>query len=161
MCGTIIGSNVRGTNTGDQNLSVFVASGASHAAGLVPDPGASAGSTKYLREDGTWTAPAGGGAASMSMPSNFAAYAAACVLDSPIHGYYFNETSGTTVLDKVGSNNGTLSGTYRLNTPVSGFNGVHLNYGKCDLGFATNWNTFTIEMWIVPGISFGMSSPTI
>jgi hypothetical protein len=38
----------------------FVASGASHAAGLVPDPGASAGTTKFLREDNTWAIPAGG-----------------------------------------------------------------------------------------------------
>jgi hypothetical protein len=36
----------------------FVASGASHAQGMVPDPGASAGSTKYLREDGTWAVAA-------------------------------------------------------------------------------------------------------
>lgn len=33
------------------------ASGASHAAGIVPDPGATAGTLRYLREDGTWTAP--------------------------------------------------------------------------------------------------------
>jgi hypothetical protein len=32
----------------------FVASGASHAAGLVPDPGAVAGTSKFLREDATW-----------------------------------------------------------------------------------------------------------
>lgn len=43
------------------DTSVFVASGASHAKGLVPDPGASAGSTKFLREDGTWVVPAGSG----------------------------------------------------------------------------------------------------
>ena len=41
------------------DLPVFVASGASHAAGIVPDPGASAGTTKYLREDATWAAPPG------------------------------------------------------------------------------------------------------
>lgn len=35
-------------------VSTFVASGASHAAGLVPDPGASAGTAKFLREDATW-----------------------------------------------------------------------------------------------------------
>ena len=35
----------------------FVASGASHAKGAVPDPGASAGTTKFLREDGTWVVP--------------------------------------------------------------------------------------------------------
>ncbi len=43
-------------------LPAFVGSGASHAKGLVPDPGASAGSTKYLREDGAWAIPAGGSA---------------------------------------------------------------------------------------------------
>jgi hypothetical protein len=36
---------------------VFVASGASHAAGLVPDPGAVAGATKALFEDATWKVP--------------------------------------------------------------------------------------------------------
>lgn len=39
-------------------LSVFGASGSSHAVGIVPDPGASAGTTRYLREDGTWDVPA-------------------------------------------------------------------------------------------------------
>jgi hypothetical protein len=35
----------------------FVASRASHARGTVPDPGASSGDTRYLREDATWVAP--------------------------------------------------------------------------------------------------------
>jgi Concanavalin A-like lectin/glucanases superfamily len=39
----------------------FVASGASHAPGLVPDPGATAGTTKFLREDATFAVPPGGG----------------------------------------------------------------------------------------------------
>lgn len=39
----------------------FVASGGSHAKGLVPDPGATSGTTKFLREDATWAVPAGGG----------------------------------------------------------------------------------------------------
>lgn len=43
-------------------ISTFVASGAGHAAGIVPDPGASAGTTKYLREDGTFAVPPGTGA---------------------------------------------------------------------------------------------------
>ena len=33
---------------------VFGASGASHAQGAVPDPGSTAGTTRFLREDGTW-----------------------------------------------------------------------------------------------------------
>lgn len=40
--------------------SVFGKSGASHATGIVPDPGAVAGTTKYLREDATWQVPPGG-----------------------------------------------------------------------------------------------------
>lgn len=39
----------------------FVSSGIGHAHGLVPDPGATAGATRFLREDATWATPAGGG----------------------------------------------------------------------------------------------------
>jgi lysophospholipase L1-like esterase len=35
----------------------MIASGASHAAGLAPDPGVTAGSTHFLREDATWALP--------------------------------------------------------------------------------------------------------
>lgn len=43
------------------NVKVMVASGASHAPGLAPDPGASSGTSKFLREDATWAVPGGGG----------------------------------------------------------------------------------------------------
>jgi len=39
------------------DVPAFVASGSGHAAGVVPDPGASAGAVKYLREDATWVVP--------------------------------------------------------------------------------------------------------
>lgn len=39
--------------------SVMGASGSNHAPGLVPDPGSTAGITKFLREDGTWAEPSG------------------------------------------------------------------------------------------------------
>lgn len=38
----------------------MVASGTGHAGGLVPDPPETAGTLKYLREDGTWSEPEGG-----------------------------------------------------------------------------------------------------
>ena len=41
----------------DTTYSVMGASGSSHASGLVPDPGSTAGTTKFLREDGTWVVP--------------------------------------------------------------------------------------------------------
>lgn len=37
----------------------FGASGSGHHVGLVPTPGSSAGTTRFLREDGTWQIPAG------------------------------------------------------------------------------------------------------
>lgn len=40
-------------------LSPFVASGASHAKGLVPDPGTTARSSKFLREDASFQVPSG------------------------------------------------------------------------------------------------------
>jgi hypothetical protein len=40
---------------------VMAASGTGHAAGMVPDPGATAGGTRYLREDATWAVPSGTG----------------------------------------------------------------------------------------------------
>jgi hypothetical protein len=48
---------------------VFDASGASHAAGAVPDPGASAGTSRFLREDATWATPAGGGSGTVTSVS--------------------------------------------------------------------------------------------
>jgi hypothetical protein len=45
-------------------LPPLIASGAGHSAGIAPDPGATAGTTRYLREDGTWTPPPGTGGAS-------------------------------------------------------------------------------------------------
>lgn len=40
------------------NQAPFLASGPNHRAGFVPDPGAVAGTTKFLREDGTFAVPA-------------------------------------------------------------------------------------------------------
>src|SRR5205085_1313334 len=42
-------------------LKPLVASGASHSAGIAPDPGSLAGTTHYLCEDATWRVPPGGG----------------------------------------------------------------------------------------------------
>lgn len=46
--------------TGFVTIPVFGASGPSHAKGEVPDPGATAGTTRYLCENSTWTVPPGG-----------------------------------------------------------------------------------------------------
>lgn len=54
--GTISSGVWQGSVISPTYLTAMVASGSSHSAGIVPDPGASAGATKFLREDATWTA---------------------------------------------------------------------------------------------------------
>lgn len=54
------------TATGTIAVSDFVASGASHARGTVPDPGASSGTTKFLREDASWQVPTAGANTALS-----------------------------------------------------------------------------------------------
>jgi hypothetical protein len=47
-------SNISSGTLGATQYPTFGASGTGHAQGAVPDPGASAGATRYLREDATW-----------------------------------------------------------------------------------------------------------
>ena len=49
-----------GSSGGGGGASVFGPSGSGHTTGLVPDPGATAGTTKFLREDATFAAPPSG-----------------------------------------------------------------------------------------------------
>lgn len=51
-------------------LDVFGASGSGHSSGLVPDPGATSGSSKFLCENGTWAEPSGGGGAVTGVKGN-------------------------------------------------------------------------------------------
>lgn len=51
--------NIVGDLNTDTTYSVMGASGSTHASGLVPDTPSTAGTTKFLREDGTWQEPAG------------------------------------------------------------------------------------------------------
>jgi hypothetical protein len=50
------------TTTGTIGVTDFVASGPTHARGTVPDPGATPGTSNFLREDATWAVPASSGA---------------------------------------------------------------------------------------------------
>jgi lysophospholipase L1-like esterase len=101
--GTVNATTLNGAVSATQ-LPLFGASGSGHSRGVVPDPGTTAGTTRYLREDGTWSVPAGSGGLSVGGGLSGA---------TPIPGasadYNFLEGSGTVVTDISGnSNNGTL-----------------------------------------------------
>lgn len=55
-----IGATATTAAAGNHTGPAFVASGASHAAGHVPDPPVAGGTTKFLREDASWQVPPGG-----------------------------------------------------------------------------------------------------
>lgn len=46
------------------DIPTMIASGTGHAGGVVPDPGGSSGTIKFLREDATWAVPPSGGGGS-------------------------------------------------------------------------------------------------
>jgi len=62
--GAVSGASINSGTIAAAYLPLFGPSGGAHAPGIVPDPGATAGSTRFLREDGTWVAPGGGGGGS-------------------------------------------------------------------------------------------------
>lgn len=52
-----VSDNILTLRAQDTTYSVFSKSGSTHSSGLVPDPGDIEGTSKYLREDGTWQQP--------------------------------------------------------------------------------------------------------
>jgi hypothetical protein len=64
--GTVNGTSVNAGTVAAAYLPLFGPSGTAHASGIVPDPGATAGSARFLREDGTWVAPSGGGSGTVT-----------------------------------------------------------------------------------------------
>jgi trimeric autotransporter adhesin len=71
ITGGVSGAAITSGTVSAARLPLFGPSGSTHAPGIVPDPGATAGATRYLREDGSWNVPAGGGGGSGTV-TNFA-----------------------------------------------------------------------------------------
>jgi hypothetical protein len=90
--GSFSGNSITSGTIAAARLPLFGASGASHAPGIVPDPGATAGSTRFLREDGSWTAPSGGSSTNVAtLDSNGRVIPG----NSLYGGVLGNDTSGT------------------------------------------------------------------
>jgi len=86
------------------SLPVFAGSGTSHQQGAVPDPGATAGTTRFLREDGTWATVQTGGSIGSTGGANTLPQGA-----NLLGEYLLTDGSGTTAHDSSGQgNDGTL-----------------------------------------------------
>ncbi len=125
---------------GASSLPVFGGSGSSHQIGAVPDPGATAGTTRFLREDGTWATASGGAGAVASVngqtgtvvitPASIGAAPGQAITPGAIADYNYT-VSGSTLIDATGNNNGTLvSGSSPTPLPVgmafSPYTGINL-----------------------------------
>jgi hypothetical protein len=87
------------------NHPVFVASGASHAKGAVPDPGATAGTTRFLCENATWAA----------VPPS--------IPDAPVDGTLYGRVSATWV-QGVKLAGDTMTGQLNISPPTGSANVV-------------------------------------
>lgn len=134
----------------DATATVMVASGASHAAGLAPDPGAVAGTTKFLREDATWQVPAGGGGVSLSPSASQTILAANTTTTplgtdtpaSPTVDVFFVKIAGSSKIrvDQFGTiqlDGGTLNSNSGVNFSAGGSFSVNVNKN----GTTDNFNT--------------------
>ena len=118
--GTLNANTVNGKFVGTvaaASLPLFGGSGGGHAAGAVPDPGAAGGTTRFLREDGTWAAvPAGSSASAGVANSGGAGFTTTGPINFPqraglLGEYLLNEGTGTVAHDTSGNgNHGAITG---------------------------------------------------
>lgn len=109
-------------------LDVFGASGGGHSIGLVPDPGSSSGSTKFLCENGKWAIPSSGGGDVSSIKMNNSAY--------------LPDSSGVVNLGTVITEHQSLSGYVPTSRTINGYNLTSdRNLSYSDVGAASSSHT--------------------
>jgi len=117
ISGGVSGSSITSGTVSAARLPVFGPSGSSHAAGIVPDPAATAGSTRYLREDGTWNVPAGG-AWSTTTPAPTCGSGTPTTISSTVSANQAGKTANLNI-DVKDTSNGTCSGQITVGLPFT------------------------------------------
>ncbi|MDE2105774.1 MAG: hypothetical protein KGL39_51595 [Patescibacteria group bacterium] len=131
---------------------VMGASGPGHAAGDAPDPGAVAGTTRFLREDATWVAP------TFTVPANYAGWVTVTKTFSDLAAASTSNTITLTTLAQkvvvtaiglkhtVSFTGGGIAG-YQISVGVTGSNNLFINAANVfqavsDAAYASNQDTF-------------------
>ena len=154
--GTVNATTLHGAVSAAQ-LPVFGGSGSGHAPGAVPDPGTTAGATRYLREDGTWAAPSGSSAG--TQPAGAGVPSGPAPLAGALADYDFLQGSGTALTDISGNNNNGTLGAGAL-APVWTATGLSFNaQQQVALPAAVNASrTFAIGVYLQP-IGTSLAAP--
>ena len=129
--GTVNATTLNGAVSAAQ-LPVFQASGGGHSQGAVPDPGATAGTTRFLREDGTWTTPSDGGSTGLS---------AGVGLEGMTADYNFLQGSGSALTDNSGNGNHGTLGAGSSSAPVWTGKGLDFSQGQAGVSLPSALNT--------------------
>lgn len=118
----------------------MVGSGSSHARGLPPDPGASAGITKYLREDASWGVPLGNG---LTNTWNFFVSSAQSPIDIPLSSRPFHLLTFNNLAQSAGASQ--LNAIFRRKSDSTWLTGHIYSYSLIQLGAATGYNNRKIS----------------
>ena len=122
ITGGVSGSAITTGTVSASRLPIFGPSGTSHAAGIVPDPGATAGSTHFLREDGTWSVPASGSPTGSAGGDLSGSYPNPTV--AKVNGVSYNSSPSTNTVAVVTGSNTT---SYEKVPTAAGGTGVDLS----------------------------------
>lgn len=115
-------TNDKGYKTTDTTYTNFVKSGSGAKAGLVPAPPTTAGTSKYLREDGTWQATP----AAVTPVNNLLATTAGSPLDA---------VQGKVLNDKIDGVNSSLKGFEPILDDTGKITGYKTEIGGADTVF--------------------------
>ncbi len=126
MTGALDGAAIASGTVSAARLPVFGMSGSTHAQGVVPDPGASAGASRYLREDGTWDTPPVGGSGTMSTQNANAVAITGGGIDGTSIGA---ATPAAGSFTNIVSSTGSFKSTYTVTISA-----LNTNYNLCPGG---------------------------
>ena len=149
ITGGISGSSITSGTISAARLPLFGPSGTTHAPGIVPDPGATAGATRFLREDGTWNVPAGGsggsptGAAGGDLSGNYPSPTVSAV--HATSGSLDGVTVGATTPASVNGTNYSIAGNLFLGSSSQAVTG---NGNIVIAKFAENYNNYGVGCWV-------------
>lgn len=130
-----------GGNTPDISIADFVASGAAHASGAVPDPGAAAGTTKFLREDATFAVPPGlvevtAQAVGFTITNGATPKTLTVALDASVAGTNTGDLNMSPITN-------SLSGDVALNNTANFFDGPRIAQGTTGTWFVSGTVTLS------------------